>query len=78
VTPGDADRRARDLGVLALALLALATTRTWSNTLRLCVATVAGTVAVHCVFFGGDRYHFVFTPLLCVIAGGVLAARGRG
>lgn len=64
--------------VLALALLALATTRAWSNTLRLCVATVAGTVAVHCVFFGGDRYHFVFTPLLCVIAGGVLAARGRG
>jgi len=57
---------------LALALLALATVRAWPGALRLCVAAVAGTVAVHCVFFGGDRYHFVFTPLLCVVAGAVL------
>ena len=57
---------------LALALLALATVRAWPGALRLSVAAVAGTVAVHCVFFGGDRYHFVFTPLLCVVAGAVL------
>lgn len=62
---------------LALALLALVTLRASSSALRLCGAAVAGTVAVHCVFFGGDRYHFVFTPLVCVIAGGVLPARAR-
>lgn len=39
----------------------------------LCLGGVVGSLAVHAVFFGGDRYHMVFLPLLAVIAGGVLS-----
>ncbi len=62
--------------VLALALLALVTARRRSHVESLCLGGVLGSVAVHCVFFGGDRYHFVFTPLLAVLAGGVLPRAG--
>jgi 4-amino-4-deoxy-L-arabinose transferase-like glycosyltransferase len=41
---------------------------------RLMVAFIATTLAVHAVFFGGDRYHFMFTPLLCALAAGVFRA----
>ena len=37
-----------------------------------------GTVAVHCVFLRGDRYHFVFTPLLCRRRGSAPAEPGAG
>jgi 4-amino-4-deoxy-L-arabinose transferase-like glycosyltransferase len=35
-----------------------------------CSTLVLALVAVHVVFFGVDRYHFVFTPLVCALAGG--------
>jgi hypothetical protein len=59
--------------VCALALIALlARARPLPRASRLCVGAVAGSLAVHAVFFGGDRYHMVFLPLLAVLAGGVL------
>ncbi len=39
-----------------------------SRVFRLVLGAVIALVAVHVVFFGVDRYHFVFTPLLCVLA----------
>ncbi len=65
--------------VLALALLAalpLAGRPRWSPEALLAAGAVVASVAVHAVFFGGDRYHFVFAPLLALLAGGVLR-RGR-
>ena len=32
-----------------------------------------GSLLVHAIFFGGDRYHMVFLPLLAVLAGAVLS-----
>ncbi len=43
--------------------------------LRLTIAVVLSFIAVHIVFFGVDRYHFVFTPLLCVLAAGSIAEK---
>jgi hypothetical protein len=68
--------------VLALALMALVTlgprgTRRAPRELIACVAAVATLVLVHVVFFGADRYHFVFTPLLCTLAGSAFR-RGDG
>ena len=39
----------------------------------LCLGAVIASLAVHAVFFGGDRYHMVFLPLLAVLAGAVLS-----
>lgn len=39
-------------------------------TVSLSIAVVLAFIAVHVVFFGVDRYHFVFVPLLCLLAGG--------
>jgi 4-amino-4-deoxy-L-arabinose transferase-like glycosyltransferase len=41
-----------------------------SRVVRLILGAVIALVGVHVVFFGVDRYHFVFTPLLCVLAAG--------
>lgn len=41
-----------------------------SRVVRIVLGAVLALVAVHIVFFGVDRYHFVFTPLLCVLAAG--------
>lgn len=60
--------------VCALALLALLARRgPLPRPAVLCVGAVAGSLAVHAVFFGGDRYHMVFLPLLAVLASAVLA-----
>lgn len=65
--------------VCALALLSLLARRgPMPRAAALCLGAVAGSLAVHAVFFGGDRYHMVFLPLLAVIAGAVLSpARER-
>ena len=42
---------------------------------RLTLAVVLSFIVVHIVFFGVDRYHFVFTPLLCVLAAGSIAEK---
>lgn len=60
---------------LALALLGLVSVRSWTTALRLCAAMVLGMVALHGIFFGSDRYHLVFAPLVCVMAGTVLPMR---
>ena len=41
---------------------------------RLSLTAVLGNLAVHAIFFGGDRYHFVFAPFVAVLAGGVVAS----
>jgi len=65
--------------VCALALLSLVARRgPMPRAAALCLGGVAGSLAVHAVFFGGDRYHMVFLPLLAVLAGAVLSpARER-
>lgn len=65
--------------VSALALLALIARRgPLPRPAMLCLGAVVGSLAVHAVFFGGDRYHMVFLPLLAVLAGAVLSpARAR-
>ncbi len=66
--------------LLALAAVGLAPLRHRRPAeITMSAAVIAGLVAVHVVFFGVDRYHFVFTPLLCLLAAGafrdVFAAR---
>lgn len=58
--------------ILALAIIATAPLRKGPRPLEvtLAVASIVALVVVHIVFFGVDRYHFVFTPLLCMLAGG--------
>jgi 4-amino-4-deoxy-L-arabinose transferase-like glycosyltransferase len=58
--------------ILALAIIAIAPLRTGPRPLEvtLSLASILALIAVHVVFFGVDRYHFVFTPLLCMLAGG--------
>lgn len=60
------------LGLALLALLPFVTRRRsrLPTPVVLTVVSVGALVAVHIVFFGVDRYHFVFTPLLCMIASG--------
>lgn len=59
--------------VCALALLALVARRDpLPRAAALCLGAVVGSLAVHAVFFGGDRYHMVFLPLLAVLGGAVL------
>ncbi len=41
-------------------------------------AIVGAFIAVHAVFFGADRYHFAFTPLLCILAGGAFRRHAQG
>lgn len=53
----ESDRDQTDHGAAALTVL-------------LSVTVVVALIAVHVVFFGVDRYHFVFIPLLCMLAGG--------
>ncbi len=61
-----------------LALLVLvARRRSLPRPAALSLGGVVGSLAVHAVFFGGDRYHMVFLPLLAIIAGGVLAPSTR-
>jgi hypothetical protein len=60
------------LALAMLATLASMQRRRVARTEGLCMGVVLGSVAVHCVFFGGDRYHFVFAPMLAVLAGAVL------
>lgn len=59
--------------VLALALITVVSWRVhrWAREITLMVTVVAVLVFVHVIFFGVDRYHFVFAPLLCALAGGV-------
>jgi hypothetical protein len=62
----------------ALALLAVvlrARGAAWTLEARLAAWAVGGSVAVHAVFFGGDRYHLVFSPLLAVLASTTLPRR---
>jgi 4-amino-4-deoxy-L-arabinose transferase-like glycosyltransferase len=47
-------------------------------TVVLSVAVVLALIAVHVVFFGVDRYHFVFIPLLCMLAGGAFRKTASG
>jgi 4-amino-4-deoxy-L-arabinose transferase-like glycosyltransferase len=60
--------------VLALAIVSVVGQRAAQRAIeqRLCVAIVLGFLAVHIVFFGVDRYHLVFIPILCSLAGGAL------
>lgn len=39
-----------------------------SRVIRVVTGAVLALAAVHVVFFGVDRYHFVFTPLVCLLA----------
>jgi hypothetical protein len=60
--------------VCALALLVLVVRRgPLPRPAVLCLGAVIASLAVHAVFFGGDRYHMVFLPLLAVLAGAVLS-----
>jgi 4-amino-4-deoxy-L-arabinose transferase-like glycosyltransferase len=68
--------------LLALATIGLAPLRRPRPAeISMSAAVIAGFILVHVVFFGVDRYHFVFTPLLCLLAAGafrdVLAARAE-
>lgn len=58
--------------ILSLAIIAVVGQKQPSSAIErtVTIAVVLGFIAVHVVFFGVDRYHFVFTPLLCVLAGG--------
>jgi 4-amino-4-deoxy-L-arabinose transferase-like glycosyltransferase len=40
------------------------------------IAMLATTALTHVVFFGEDRYHFVLTPILCVLAAAAFRAQG--
>lgn len=67
--------------ILALAGIAIAPLRKREDKrtpvpaeVTMSVAVVLALIAVHVVFFGVDRYHFVFIPLLCVLAGGSMRA----
>jgi hypothetical protein len=59
--------------ILALAIAGAASLRGEDRPREatLALASVITLVFVHIVFFGVDRYHFVFTPLLCMLAGAV-------
>lgn len=60
--------------VCALALLALVVRRgPLPRPAALCLGATVGSLLVHAIFFGGDRYHMVFLPLLAVLAGAVLS-----
>jgi 4-amino-4-deoxy-L-arabinose transferase-like glycosyltransferase len=63
--------------ILALAGISVAATPKGKRPIEvtLSIAVVLALVAVHVVFFGVDRYHFVFVPLLCMLAGGAFARR---
>lgn len=58
--------------LLSLALIAVAPLRRSKHPpeVTLSIAVVLGFVGVYVVFFGVDRYHFVFTPLLSLLASG--------
>jgi 4-amino-4-deoxy-L-arabinose transferase-like glycosyltransferase len=63
--------------LLALSGVALAPLRKRRPVeVTMAAAVIAGLIAVHVVFFGVDRYHFVFTPLLCMLAAGAFRAVG--
>jgi hypothetical protein len=56
-------------------LLAAASAVFWTSSgpvLRWARLSLLGTLVTHAVFFGEDRYHFVVTPMLCLLAAGAL------
>ncbi|MEZ4411122.1 MAG: hypothetical protein R3A52_32270 [Polyangiales bacterium] len=60
-----------------LALLPLAGRPKLNRAAWFSLAGVVGNLAIHAVFFGADRYHLPFAPLLAVLAGGVAHPRGE-
>ena len=57
-----------------LALMAYFPRRGMTREAGLSLAAVLGNLAVHAIFFGVDRYHFLFAPFVAVLAGGVVAS----
>lgn len=60
-----------------LALLPLAGRPKLNHTGWCALAAVLGNLVIHGVFFGADRYHFAFSPLMAVLAGGVVHPRNE-